>query len=115
MILEVQEFVLDLMKISHMAMNEYVSDCSPFPIAFAGAPPPLKLDRKIRVGSKPEPPVLDTVPASKVGAIYLSEKKKVFTEKNEHVPSEPISGHKHDPVVKVVVTVLSHVIMPRNL
>ncbi|XP_014499422.1 uncharacterized protein LOC106760510 [Vigna radiata var. radiata] len=66
----------------------------------SGAPPPLKLDRKSKLGSKPEPPVLDTVPASKVGAIYLSEKKKVLREKNEHVPSEPISGQKQDPVVK---------------
>ncbi|KAK7352013.1 hypothetical protein VNO80_17428 [Phaseolus coccineus] len=76
----------------------------------SGAPPPLKLDRKNKLGSKPDPPVLDSVPASKVGAIYLSdasspisqysEKKKVETVKNEHVPSEPISGQKHDPVVK---------------
>lgn len=93
-------------------------------IAFVGAPPPLKLDRKNKLGSKPEPPVLDSVPASKVGAIYLSdasspisqysEKKKAETVKNEHVPSEPISVQKHDPVVKVVVTLLSHV-MPSNL
>ncbi|KAL9313540.1 hypothetical protein ACSQ67_018992 [Phaseolus vulgaris] len=76
----------------------------------SGAPPPLKLDRKNKLGSKPEPPVLDSVPASKVGAIYLSdasspisqysEKKKAETVKNEHVPSEPISVQKHDPVVK---------------
>jgi len=93
-------------------------------IAFVGAPPPSKLDRKNKPGSKPESPVLDSVPASKVGAIYLSdasspisqhsEKKKVETVKNEHVPSESISEQKHDPVVKVVVTLLSHV-MPSNL
>ncbi|KAG5018030.1 hypothetical protein JHK87_013885 [Glycine soja] len=61
----------------------------------SGAPPPIKLDKKKKLGSKPEPPVLDSVPASKVGAIYLSdasspisqysEKKKVETENNEHV------------------------------
>ncbi|CAJ1972964.1 unnamed protein product [Sphenostylis stenocarpa] len=76
----------------------------------SGAPPPLKLDRKKKPGSKPEPPVLDSVPASKVGAIYPSdassptsqhsEKKKVETEKNEDVPSEPISAEKHIPAVK---------------
>ena len=92
-------------------------------ILIAGAPPPIKLDKKKKLGSKPEPPVLDSVPASKVGAIYLSdasspisqysEKKKVETENNEHVsPQTNIqavkvgSGHS---------CVSCHVYMPCNL
>ncbi|KAK7351936.1 hypothetical protein VNO77_11721 [Canavalia gladiata] len=73
---------------------------------------PLKLDKKKKVGSKPQPPVIDSVPASKVGAIYLSDgsspisnssdKKKVETENDEHVPSEPKSGQIHVPDVKPV-------------
>lgn len=66
---------------------------------------PLKSDRKKKLGSKPEPPVLDSVPASKVGAIYLSdasspashysEKKKVEPKSVEHIPSEHISEEIH--------------------
>jgi len=72
---------------------------------------------------KPEPPVLDSVPASKVGAIYLSdaspqisqysEKKKVETENNEHV-----SPQTHIQAVKVGSghsCVSCHVYMPCNL
>ncbi|XP_027356099.1 uncharacterized protein LOC113865615 [Abrus precatorius] len=74
----------------------------------SGATPPLKLDRKKKVGSKPEPPVLDSVPASKVGAIYLSDgsspvsKKKVETKNDERVPCEHKSGQLHVPNVKPV-------------
>ncbi|KAG5033601.1 hypothetical protein GLYMA_04G003100v4 [Glycine max] len=73
----------------------------------SGAPPPIKLVKKKKLGLKPEPPVLDSVPASKVGAIYLSdaspqisqysEKKKVETENNEHV-----SPQTHIQAVKPV-------------
>ncbi|MCH82838.1 plant phospholipase-like protein, partial [Trifolium medium] len=33
----------------------------------------LNFDRKKRLGSKPELPVLDNVPKSKIGAIYLTD------------------------------------------
>ncbi|KAL2346034.1 hypothetical protein Fmac_000034 [Flemingia macrophylla] len=76
----------------------------------SGAPPPVKFERTKKPGSKPEPPVLDGVPASKVGAIYLSdasspisrysEKEKVEKENMEHVPSEPISAQTHIPALK---------------
>ncbi|XP_020229204.1 uncharacterized protein LOC109810202 [Cajanus cajan] len=78
----------------------------------SGAPPPVKFERKKKAGSKPEPPVLDGVPASKVGAIYLSdasspishysEKEKVEKENKKHVPSEPINGQTHIPTLKPV-------------
>ncbi|KAK7310545.1 hypothetical protein RJT34_08113 [Clitoria ternatea] len=76
----------------------------------SGAPPPLKFDRKNKPGSRPEPPVPDSVPASKVGAIYLSDapspishysdKNKVKTKNDENVQSVPISGQIHIPHVK---------------
>ncbi|OIW06790.1 hypothetical protein TanjilG_11515 [Lupinus angustifolius] len=56
----------------------------------------LSLDRRKKLGSKPEPPVLDSVPASKIGAIYLSdasspslnhsEEKMVETKRSEIIP-----------------------------
>ncbi|RDX72111.1 hypothetical protein CR513_48448, partial [Mucuna pruriens] len=78
----------------------------------SGAPPPLKFDTKKKLGSKPEPPVLDSIPPSKVGAIFVSdasspishysEKKKLETQNNEQVSSKPISGQTHIPAVKDV-------------
>ncbi|XP_061372476.1 uncharacterized protein LOC133314940 [Gastrolobium bilobum] len=77
-------------------------------LSASGATPPLKFDRKKKIGSKPEPPVLDSVPASKVGAIYLSgasspisdysEKKKAEPKSNEHMHS----GQIHVPDVMPV-------------
>ncbi|KAE9589241.1 hypothetical protein Lal_00000252 [Lupinus albus] len=56
----------------------------------------LSLGRRKKLGSKPEPPVLDSVPASKIGAIYLSdasspssnhsEEKTVETKRSEVIP-----------------------------
>ncbi|OIV96277.1 hypothetical protein TanjilG_05117 [Lupinus angustifolius] len=65
---------------------------------------PSTFDRKKKVGSKPEPPVIDSVPASKVGAIYLSgasspishypENKKV-DQSVQQIPSKHISEEIH--------------------
>ncbi|XP_057424309.1 uncharacterized protein LOC130717920 isoform X2 [Lotus japonicus] len=65
---------------------------------------PLKFGSKKKLGSKPELPVLDNIPASKIGAIYLSdatspisnyyEKKKVKPKSNELIP---VSGELHKP------------------
>ncbi|KAJ1436307.1 Phospholipase-like [Sesbania bispinosa] len=61
-------------------------------------------ERKSKLGSKPELPVLDNIPPSKIGAIYLSdatspistyyEKKKVEPKSNELIP---VSGELHKP------------------
>ncbi|KAI4297779.1 hypothetical protein L6164_037646 [Bauhinia variegata] len=58
---------------------------------------PLKFGRKKKLGSKPELPVLDSIPPSKVGAIYFSdvsysEKKKDGLKSSERISSKPISG-----------------------
>ncbi|CAL0318933.1 unnamed protein product [Lupinus luteus] len=65
---------------------------------------PSTFDRKKKLGSKPEPPVLDSVPASKVGAIYLPaasspishypENKRV-DQSVEQIPSMHISEEIH--------------------
>ncbi|XP_004497178.1 uncharacterized protein [Cicer arietinum] len=70
---------------------------------------PLNFDSKKKVGSKPELPVLDNVPASKIGAIYLAdaaspiskyyEKKKLEPKSNELIPA---SGELQAPDVKPV-------------
>ncbi|WJX21523.1 hypothetical protein P8452_10948 [Trifolium repens] len=69
----------------------------------------LNFDRKKRLGSKPELPVLDNVPKSKIGAIYLTdaaspiskyyETKKLEPKNNEIVPA---SGALHTLDVKPV-------------
>jgi hypothetical protein len=73
----------------------------------------LNFDRKKRLGSKPELPVLDNVPKSKIGAIYLTdaaspiskyyETKKLEPKNNEIVPA---SGALHTLDVKVIATSL---------
>ncbi|KAJ1399010.1 Phospholipase-like [Sesbania bispinosa] len=78
----------------------------------SGAPPPSNIDRQKKQGSKPQPPVLDSVSASKVGAIYVSdasspmsqysEKKKMEPASDEHNPSEPVSGQVPIPDVMPV-------------
>lgn len=84
-------------------------------ILTAGAAPHSNnLDKKKRVGSKPVPPVLDSVPASKVGAIYVSgapspisnhsNDKKVEPKTDDHNTSIPISGQ----INIADVTVLLH-------
>lgn len=70
---------------------------------------PLTFDRKKKLGSRPELPVLDSVPASKIGAIYLADaaspiskyydKKKLEPKSNEIVPA---SGELHTLDVKPV-------------
>ncbi|XP_058768443.1 uncharacterized protein LOC131642184 isoform X1 [Vicia villosa] len=66
-----------------------------------------KFDRRITTGSKPELPVLDNIPPSKVGAIYLRdaaspiskyyETKKLEPKRNEIVPA---SDEQHTLDVK---------------
>ncbi|XP_028765699.1 uncharacterized protein LOC114723654 [Neltuma alba] len=56
---------------------------------------PLKFGWKKKLDSKPQPPVIDRTPASKVRASYPSEKKKAETKSNERISSEPVSTKKH--------------------
>ncbi|XP_061364709.1 uncharacterized protein LOC133308125 isoform X2 [Gastrolobium bilobum] len=77
----------------------------------------LNYGRKKKLGSKPEHPVLDSVPASKIGAIYLSdasspipnysEKKKVEPKSNELIP---VSGELHIPAG----TTVNHKVQPKG-
>ncbi|XP_027365234.1 uncharacterized protein LOC113872135 isoform X2 [Abrus precatorius] len=67
-------------------------------------PIPLNLGRKKKLGSKPELPVLDSVPASKIGAIYFSDASSPLsnyseTQKEEPKSNEliPVSGEIHVP------------------
>ncbi|XP_019441728.1 PREDICTED: uncharacterized protein LOC109346561 isoform X2 [Lupinus angustifolius] len=69
----------------------------------------LSVRRRKKEGSKPELPVLDNIPASKIGAIYLSdassplsnysEEKKVEAKGSEKIP---VSGEIHIRGVKPV-------------
>ncbi|CAJ1977627.1 unnamed protein product [Sphenostylis stenocarpa] len=52
----------------------------------------LNFDRKKKVGSKPELPVLDSVPPSKIGAIYLSDASSPLSNYSEHTKEEPKSN-----------------------
>jgi hypothetical protein len=84
-------------------MNKYIT-------IIAGATPQSKIDhRKKRPGSKPEPPVLNSVPPTKVGATNnisnasstkpnYSENKKIEQKNDEIIPS---SGQLHIPDVMV--------------
>ncbi|KAE9609494.1 putative phospholipase, SCC2/Nipped-B family [Lupinus albus] len=65
---------------------------------------PSTFDRKKKLGSKPEPPALDSVPASKIGAIYLSAasspishypENKNVDQSVEHIPSKHIPEEIH--------------------
>ncbi|XP_019428190.1 PREDICTED: uncharacterized protein LOC109336197 isoform X2 [Lupinus angustifolius] len=70
---------------------------------------PLSLGRRKKQGSKPELPILDSVPASKIGAIYLSaassplskysEEKKVEPKQSEIIP---VSGDIRIQDIKLV-------------
>ncbi|KAI4350262.1 hypothetical protein L6164_004734 [Bauhinia variegata] len=84
------------------ASNPY-HDCDEYcNKGMSGADSGVKLARKKKLGSKPELPVLDSVPPSKVGAIYFSdvsspipqysEKKKEELKSNGHISSKPVSG-----------------------
>jgi hypothetical protein len=89
-------------------MNKYIT-------IIAGATPQSKIDhRKKRPGSKPEPPVLNSVPTTKVGGATnnisnasstkpnYSENKKIEQNNDEIIPSSgPISGQLHIPDVMV--------------
>lgn len=52
----------------------------------------LNFDRKKKLGSKPEPPVLDSVPPSKIGAIYLSDASSPLSNYSEKTKEEPKSN-----------------------
>ncbi|XP_047169725.1 uncharacterized protein LOC124838224 [Vigna umbellata] len=62
----------------------------------------LNFDRKKKVGSKPELPVLDSIPPSKIGAIYLSDASSPLSSYSEHTKGDskrneliPVSGEIH--------------------
>ncbi|KAG5074713.1 hypothetical protein JHK84_055944 [Glycine max] len=62
----------------------------------------LNFDRRKKVGSKPELPVLDSVPPSKIGAIYLSDASSPLSNYSEKTKEEsksneiiPVSGEIH--------------------
>jgi len=62
----------------------------------------LNFDRKKKVGSKPELPVLDSIPPSKIGAIYLSDASSPLSSYSEQTKGEskrneliPVSGEIH--------------------
>lgn len=63
---------------------------------------PLKFGWKKKPDSKPEPPVLDSVPASRVRTTYRSEKKKLEPKTNENISPEPVSLENRIQDVKVV-------------
>lgn len=75
------------------------------PILIAGA---TKFVRR----KKPEPPVLDSVPASKIGAIYLSDASSPLShlsEKNEaeiESNTKPVSGGLHSEEIMVGAVIL---------
>ncbi|KAK7280574.1 hypothetical protein RJT34_25638 [Clitoria ternatea] len=52
----------------------------------------VSFGRKKKVGSKPELPVLDSVPASKIGAIYLSDASSPLSNYSENKKEEPKSN-----------------------
>lgn len=52
----------------------------------------LNFDRKKKFGSKPELPVLDSVPPSKIGAIYLSDASSPLSSYSEKANEEPKSN-----------------------
>ncbi|KAK7343342.1 hypothetical protein VNO77_12006 [Canavalia gladiata] len=60
--------------------------------ADSGAIPP-NFGRKKKLGSKPELPVLDSVPASKIGAIYLSDASSPLSNYSERKKEEPKSNN----------------------
>ncbi|KAK7390817.1 hypothetical protein VNO78_18912 [Psophocarpus tetragonolobus] len=69
----------------------------------------LNFDRRKKVGSKPELPILDSVPPSKIGAIYLSDASSPLSNLSEKTKDEaksneliPVSGEIH--VVDVMAT-----------
>lgn len=75
----------------------------------------LNFDRRKKVGSKPELPVLDSVPPSKIGAIYLSDASSPLSNYSEKTKEEsksneiiPVSGEIHVQDVMVVTSLLSH-------
>ncbi|KAK7270177.1 hypothetical protein RIF29_23134 [Crotalaria pallida] len=75
----------------------------------------MSFGRKKKLGSKPELPVLDSVPASKIGAIYLSDASSPlskYSEENKVEPKRseiiPASGEIHIQDVKPV----NHKVIP---
>ncbi|RDX79882.1 hypothetical protein CR513_39640, partial [Mucuna pruriens] len=58
----------------------------------------LNFDRKKKLGSKPELPVLDSVPPSKIGAIYLSDASSPLSNYSETKKEEPKSNGLIIPV-----------------
>ncbi|KAL2323999.1 hypothetical protein Fmac_023057 [Flemingia macrophylla] len=58
----------------------------------------LNFDRKKKLGSKPEPPVLDSVPPSKIGAIYLSDASSPLSNYSEKTKEKPKSNERIIPV-----------------
>ncbi|KAK2392946.1 phospholipase protein (PEARLI 4) family protein [Trifolium repens] len=89
------------------------ANCNKTSSSNSGATPQSKIDhRKKRPGSKPEPPVLNSVPTTKVGGATnnisnasstkpnYSENKKIEQNNDEIIPSSgPISGQLHIPDV----------------
>lgn len=79
----------------------------------------LNFDRKKKFGSKPELPVLDSVPPSKIGAIYLSDASSPLSSYSEKANEEPksnelipVSGEIHAQDVMVGGTLFSFSVKP---
>lgn len=71
---------------------------------------------KKKPGSKPQRPVLDGDGdlASKVRAVYPSEKQKMEPKPDEHIPWEPVSSEEHIQDVKVLwLSLFSHALHAR--
>lgn len=62
----------------------------------------MKFGWKKKPNSKPEPPVIDRAPATKVRVSYHPEKKRVETKTNEQLSSEAFSTEKHFQDVMVL-------------
>jgi len=77
----------------------------------------LNFDTRKKVGyNKPELPVLDSVPPSKIGAIYLSDASSPLSSYSEQTKGEPksselipVSGEIH---VMVVASLFSFLVKP---
>ena len=77
---------------------------------------------KIIRRKKPEPPVIDSVPASKIGAIYFSdvsspivqysEKNGAEITANKNISPKPVSKEIHDQ--KIMVMVIFHLMYFSN-
>jgi len=79
----------------------------------------LNFDTKKKVGYKPELPVLDSVPPSKIGAIYLSDASSPLSSFSEQTKGEPksselipVSGEIHVLDVMVVPSLFSFLVKP---